>query len=91
MLSWEGGGGYRNRYLPSCTTVFSSICVLSPSVLLVLSTLSPLFGVDALQDTWFIQARLCKISRTFQGLLKSYTTVFKDYKFMKHTESDIKI
>ena len=37
--------------------------------------------------TWFIQARLCKI----QGLLKTYTTVFKDYMFMKHTESDIKI
>ena len=30
---------------------------------------------------------LCKI----QGLLKTYTTVFKDYKFMKQTESDIKI
>ena len=36
--------------------------------------------------TWFIQAWLCKI----QGLLKTYTTVFKDYKSMKHTESNIK-
>ena len=27
-----------------------------------------------------------KNSRTFQELLKTYATVFKDYKFMKHTE-----
>ena len=30
-------------------------------------------------------------SRTFQGILKTYATVFKDYKFMKHTELHFKI
>ena len=39
------------------------------------------------EQSCFIQARLCKI----QGLLKIDTTVFKDYKFMTHTEPEIKI
>ena len=41
------------------------------------STQSEFFDKQSqrIDDTWFIQARLCKI----QGL-------FKDYKFMKHTE-----
>ena len=34
--------------------------------------------------TWFIQARLCKI-KDFLRTYIIYTTVFMDYKFMKHT------
>ena len=37
----------------------------------------------------FIQAILSKNSRTFQGLLKDFPTVFKD-KFMKNTDFSVK-
>ena len=37
------------------------------------------------QSTGFIQARLCKNSRTFQGLLKDFPTVFKYWKLKKNT------